>query len=218
MKWYSHNSTYLYLADVDKGSYKLHPSLLRIRILSELWISGMPWPHRPIHLTERNWNWKERNELRYYCGYFKYWPYILLSLLNLHVYYPNSLRRVPHVILVHGLMKLSVVKAIQLHRGRDRLLGRIDGSHTVWPKFIKINTRLWWLIALRHWKPPIILPLRPTWHGVIVCIWTVAAVDIRGGQLVELVLVEMCGEVRDGRIGGGLEAYGAYYLVYVSVS
>jgi len=35
MKWYSHNSTYLYFADVDEGSYKLHPSQLHIKIFCE---------------------------------------------------------------------------------------------------------------------------------------------------------------------------------------
>jgi len=59
-----------------------------------------------------------------------------------------------------------VVKAIQLHGGRDRLLDRRDESHTLWPKFIKINTSLQWLMALRRWKPPISLPLWPTWHVV----------------------------------------------------
>jgi len=57
------------------------------------------------------------------------------------------------------------------------------------------------------------------------CIRPVATVDIRGGLLLEVVLtdhlvviVETWIEVRDRRIGGGLEAYCAYYLVYVSVS
>lgn len=40
-----------------------------------------------------------------------------------------------------------------------------------------------------------------------------AAVNIRGGQLVEVVLVDMRSEVRDGRIRG-VEVYCADYLVY----
>jgi hypothetical protein len=68
-------------------------------------------------------------------------------------------------------------------------------------------------MALRRWKPPIILPHWSTWHVVTVCGWPVAAVNIRGGQLVEVVLVDMRSEVRDGRIRG-VEVYCADYLVY----
>jgi hypothetical protein len=55
-------------------------------------------------------------------------------------------------------------------------------------------------------KPADYSPFDPpgTWWPCVEDLWL---------QLVE-VLGEMCSEVRDGRIRGGVEAYCAYYLVY----